>query len=189
MYLLNDPNRRYFINEYGLKAQIASLEDGGFCLTRYSYPDKVMHNQIVEQHITHTFEEAVGILDRLYGSESVYGKDNDGFHMFEVGEDAFVAMFDEVDEVYNLNRDTISLGNCRDGYTNGVRVKVGHKELLLDIYKQRTRARVSVYGYKDGGHHAILLKPNAIITRDLIEDSADISYAQKMLGKYGNVLA
>ena len=189
MYLLNDPNRRYFINEVGLKAQVAKLEDGRFCLTRYSYPYKVLHNQIVEQHITDTFEEAVKILDKYYGSESMYGKDNEAFHMFEVDEETFLGTFDEEDELYNLNRDIISIGNCREGRTNAIRIKVGRNELLLDILKQRTRARVSVYGYKDGGGHTILLKPDAIITRDLIEDIADIAYAQLLLRKYSNALA
>ena len=189
MYLLNDPNRRYFINEVGLKAQIARLEDGRFCLTRYSYPDKVMHNQVVEQHITDTFEEAVEILDKHYGEDSFYGKDNPDFHMHEVSYDDFIATFAEEDKLYSLNAGgTISLSNCRLGYTYGIRVKVGRKELLLDVYKQKKKAKVSLYG-GNRRRSVLLLKPDAFISKGLIENWSEIASAQKVTMKYEYFLA
>lgn len=185
----NDVERRYFANGLKLKAQIAHLESGRYCLTRYSYPDKVLHNQVVKQDITETFEEAVRILDNLYGEYSFYGNDNPDFHMHEVSYDDFIKTFDEEDKLFSLNAGgSISLSNCRLGYTYGIRVKVGHEELLLDVYKQKKKAKVSLYG-GNRRRSVLLLKPDAFICKDLIENWSEIASAQKVTLKYECVLA
>lgn len=76
--------RRYFVNQYKLKAQIAALEDGRFCLTRYSYPDAEMRNMAFDQRITETYEDAVSIIESIY---------KDDMKMHEVNEDAFLLSF------------------------------------------------------------------------------------------------
>lgn len=61
---------RYFTNQYKLKAQIVTLDDGRVCLHRYSYPSKTMNNEHFDGRIFGTFEEAKAELDRIYTDDS-----------------------------------------------------------------------------------------------------------------------
>lgn len=85
--------RKYFKTGYGLKAQIAPLEDGKFCLTRYSYNTTEMGNKIVEQHIVREYEDAVAILKTIYGGD-----------MYECDKEAFLQEF-EIDSHEEVEED------------------------------------------------------------------------------------
>lgn len=76
--------RKYFVNQYKLKAQIATLENGQFCLTRYGYPDAEMRNKAFDQRITKTYEDAVSIIESIY---------KDDMQMHEANEEEFLLSF------------------------------------------------------------------------------------------------
>ena len=184
--------RRYFANRNNLKAQIAKLEDGRFCLTRYSYPDKISHNEAFGQEITDTFEEAKAIIDRIY---------TDGMEMKEVTKAAFLSTFDDDNSEFNFNHYGLSLRNCRFGSTFDVVVRIGRKRYYMDIVRDAKSACIMLYDYvskdrssfskydKQANMHSMLVKSDAYIRRDLLERIAEIEEAQRLTQMYFSVLA
>jgi len=185
--------RKYFANNYGLKAQIATLENGQFCLTRYSYADMIMQNQIVEQHICDTFEDALEIINRIYRLDS---------KMEEVDEAAFLATFTiDRKEVFSLNTGGvaygISLASMPCGKTQNIIIRVGRKMYYMDVNKDCDCACVEVYDYHKvrnsfskygANHHFVMCKPDAYLTKKFFERIAEIQIAQHIVDEFSRVV-
>lgn len=187
----HDVERRYFANKVNLKAQIAKLEDGRFCLTRYSYPDKVSHNAVVEQHITKTYEQAKAIMDRIYDNKA-----DEAFHMHEVDEDSFLETFKDDGSPIEVNHYGIALSVVNSGWTQDILVRIGRKLYWMDIRKDSFSAVIGLYNYvsKDRSSfskyspeadlHEAFVKPDAYIDRDFLEHIAEIEDAQSVYRRY-----
>ena len=180
--------RKFYMTGYGLKAQIAACEDGTFCVTRYSYNDMIMQNAVVAQHVCDSFDDALAVLDRMYGKS-----------IAEVDEATFLRSF-EIDhsEVFSLNDGyAIPLKSVRDGWTQGIIIRIGRKQYYVDIDKDAHSAFVQMYPYaKDrasfskyaGGCSSVSCKPDAILTREFFDHIAEIEKAQSVLRHFGSVV-
>ena len=90
---------------------------------------------------------------------------------------------------YNLNNTFIFLGQLPSGKHQGIEIKVGRKNYLLDIEKDCASACIDLYRknskYADPDSVlAVFFEPNAIISKDIILNLKEMEKAQSIYRKY-----
>lgn len=150
--------RKYFVSNIGLKAQIAPLPSGSFCLTLYGYADAICKNQVIEQKVYETYKGARIALGKVSGNlchdikfkESSYDEFINSFNYeseepVEADDDAEEMDFPFCDEEEQLEKlEGMSVEFYRSGnYILEVIETVGACGLMCEFWLQRENC-----GYK-----------------------------------------
>lgn len=97
----------------------------------------------------------------------------------------------------NMNKEIISLYHYKNGITQNIVIRLGHKLYYLDIEKNVSGAWLTLYPYnknrkkvtKYGENcHMIQVKKDAYINRKLLENIKEIEKAQEIVWRYNKVL-
>lgn len=100
--------------------------------------------------------------------------------------------------IINLNHSYIYLSTFECGETLNIELKVGRKTLLLDVKKDSQGAFISVFPKVSNDRksfskygveiHSVLVKSDAMIGREFIENIAIIEEAQNTVRRYSDIL-
>lgn len=99
----------------------------------------------------------------------------------------------------NLNHTDLYLSNYASGTHQNIEVRLGRKLYLIDIRKDCLSCLVEIYRklstdrrsfskYGGAGLKCVVVKKNAILTREFFENIDKITEAQRVIAKFKNIL-